>query len=309
MKTNLTIAMLLTAGMAMTQVIIPDGTRIRVRLEQNLSSESTEVGQVVDFAVTQEVRVGDGVVIASGAPAQGSIIQAEAKRRMGRGGKLAFTVERVQMVDGNWLNVRYTPQKAEGKGHVATTSVLTSVIAVGFLPAAPLGLLVKGRDATIIKGRSYEVFADESTSVVPVAASTPLMTRVLPQSQTTMVRQANGAPANNGGLPRGVNVQGSPVVLSNASVTNTAPQQNMMSGDGTAATLTVNANQPGADIEVDGMFVGNAPTTLQLASGVHKLVVRRGSSHWARDINITGGSVTIDAQLGSGSVQRAVATR
>ena len=297
MKTNLIIATLLTAGMAMTQVIIPDGTRIRVRLQQNLSSEDAEVGQVVDFAVTQEVRIGDAVVIASGAPAQGSIITAETSRRMGRAGKLALTVERVQMVDGNWLNVRYTPEKAQGKGQVATTSVLTSVIAVAFLPAAPLGLLKKGGNATIIKGRSYEVFSDENTPVMGIAASTPLMTRVLPQGPAMMVRQANGAPANNGGLPNGVNVAGNPVILSNASVMNTAATQNVMAGNGSAAMLTVNATQPGADIEVDGMFVGNAPTTLQVASGVHKLVVKHGSSVWARQIQITGGSVTIDARL------------
>ena len=305
MKTNLMIAVILTAGVAMSQVVIPDGTRIRVRLEQNLSSDSVEAGQVVDFAVTQEVRVGDSVVIASGAPAQGSVISAEAKRRLGRGGKLAFSVERVQMVDGNWLNVRYTPQKAEGKGHVATTSVLTGAIAVAFLPAAPLGLLVKGRDATIIKGRTYEVFSDENTTVAGIAASTPLMARTLPQSAPVMIRQANGAPANNAGLPNGVNTPANPVILSNASVLNTAATQNMTAGNGSTATLTVNSNRPGADIEVDGMFVGNAPTTLELTAGVHKLVVKQGGSVWARQIQITGGTVTINAQLSGAGLQRA----
>src|SRR6266581_671516 len=114
MKTKLTLATLLTAGMAMAQVIVPEGTRIRVRLDANLSSETAELGQTVDFAVTQEVRSGDSVVIANGARAMGSIVTAQAKRRMGRGGKLDFTIERVQLVDGNWLNVRYTPLRTHG---------------------------------------------------------------------------------------------------------------------------------------------------------------------------------------------------
>ena len=42
--------------------MIPDGTKIRVRLEQNLSSESAELGQTVDFVVTQEVRIGDVII-------------------------------------------------------------------------------------------------------------------------------------------------------------------------------------------------------------------------------------------------------
>ena len=53
MKTNLTIAMMMTAGLAAAQVMIPDGTKIRVGLESNLSSDRAELGKTVDFAVTQ----------------------------------------------------------------------------------------------------------------------------------------------------------------------------------------------------------------------------------------------------------------
>jgi hypothetical protein len=299
MKTNLILTTILTAGMAMAQVVIPDGTRIRVRLAQNISSESAEVGQVVDFTVNQEVRIGDAVVVASGAPAQGSIIQAEGRRRLGRGGKLAFSVEKVQTVDGNWAPVRYTPQKAEGKGHIATTTVLTGAIAVAFLPAAPIGLLVKGKEATFIKGRTYEVFVDENTTVMPVAASTPMSTRLLPQSAVMPVRAANGGFANNGGLSSGINMAGNQNMISNAAVTN-APAG--------SAALTVNASRPGADIEVDGMFVGNAPSSLQVAAGAHTITVRYGSNTWQRQIQVTaGGQVNINAELGGSAVHRAVA--
>ena len=308
MKTNLMIATMLTAGMAMAQVVIPDGTLIRVRLGQNLSSNEVETGQTVDFRVTQEVRVGDAVVIASGAPAQGSIISAEASRRMGRGGKLALTVERVQTVDGQWLSVRYSPQKNEGKGHIASTAVLTGIIGVAFLPAAPLGLLKHGREATFIKGKSFDVFADESATVQGVAASSPVAVRALPQSYVSPVRQANGGYANNGGQSAAANMPGAPAMVSNAAVMNTAGTQPMMAGDGTVANLSVNSNAPGADIELDGMFVGNAPTTVPVSAGVHKLVVKRGNNRWTRDINVTGGTVNIEADLaGPAPMHRAVA--
>ena len=55
--------------------MIPDGTRIRVRLEENLNSATAELGETVDFAVTQEVRIGDAIAIANGARATGSIVQ------------------------------------------------------------------------------------------------------------------------------------------------------------------------------------------------------------------------------------------
>jgi len=302
MKTTLFLAATLTASMAMAQVMIPDGTPVRVRLEENLSSATADLGQTVDFKVTQEVRIGDAIVIASGAPATGSVVNVEERRRMGRAGKLDFSIERVQMVDGNWLNVRYTPNKNRGRGNGATTGVTTGILAVVFWPAAPLGLLVKGHDVEINKGRTYDVFADESTYVNgAIAASTPLMTRALPQAPAVMLRQANGAPVNNGGLPVGVNAGVNPVLVSNASMLNTAPAPQGMEGQGMAqggpATLSINSNQPGADILVDGMFVGNAPTTIQLAPGMHKVVLQQGSSVWQRDLQVTGGSVTINATL------------
>jgi len=293
MNTNLMLATLMTAGMAMAQIVIPDGTKIRVRLEENLSSETAEFGSTVDFAVTQEVRVGDAVVVPNGARATGSIVTVQPKRRMGRGGKLDFSIDRVQMVDGNWLSVRYTPLKTQGKGNVIATGVLTAGLAVVFLPAAPLGLLVKGHEATIIKGRTYEVFADESTYVAAAAAATsPLVTRVVTQAPAVMLRQPNGAPVYNANFPAAQNL---------TPVTNTAPQT-----QGAATTLSVHANQPGADIEVDGMFVGNAPSTIQLAPGIHKILVRQGASVWERDLQASGGSVTINATLGAqGRIQAA----
>jgi hypothetical protein len=76
----------------------------------------------------------------------------------------------------------------------------------------------------------------------------------------------------------------------------------------TLAATALDANLPAADIEVDGMFVGNAPT-IQLAPGVHKLVVKNGAGQWQRDIQITGGSVTIHATLSSTAAVRRVAAR
>jgi len=301
MKTNLMLTTMLTAGMALAQVMIPDGTKIRLRLEQNLSSETAELGQTVDFAVTQEVRLGDAVVIANGARATGSIVQVEAKRRFGRAGKLDFSIERVQLVDGGWLNVRYTPQKNRGKGNGVATGVLTGGLAVLFLPAAPLGFLIKGHDATIIKGRTYDVFSDDSIYVASaVAANAPMMTRVLPQAPAMMIRQPNGAPMNNGGLQGGVNTPINQMLVSNTSVTNGTEAPAAIPAatpQGTTATLTITSTQPGADIEVDGMFVGSSPTTIQLVPGIHKLTVRDGAAVWEREIQITGGTVNITANL------------
>lgn len=277
MKTPLMLATMMTAALASAQVMIPDGTKIRVRLEQNLSSETSELGQTVDFAVTQEVRIGDAVVVANGARATGSIVQVEPKRRFGRAGKLDFSIERVQLVDGGWLNVRYTPQKNKGKGNGATTGVLTAGLAVVFWPAAPLGFLIKGHDATIIKGRTYEVFSDDSIYMKTTAPATaPMVTRAMPQAPATAE---------------------APAVIAPAPAAAPAPAP--------SATLSINSNVAGADIEVDGMFVGSAPTTIQLPPGVHKLSVKSEGAAWEREIQITGGTISINANLARPAVKMA----
>ena len=64
------------------------------------------------------------------------------------------------------------------------------------------------------------------------------------------------------------------------------------------AAVSITSSVPAADIEVDGVFVGNAPTTVQLASGPHTVIVRKGSRSWTRTLQVTAGNViTLNAVL------------
>ena len=43
----------------------------------------------------------------------------------------------------------------------------------------------------------------------------------------------------------------------------------------------------GADICIDGKFVGNAPATFTLSSGPHKIEVKdQGGASWQRDLEV-----------------------
>jgi len=66
MKKVLTVASLL-ALVCQAQIVVSEGTKVRVRLEQQISSATAEEGQTVEFSVTDSVRVGDTVVISEGA--------------------------------------------------------------------------------------------------------------------------------------------------------------------------------------------------------------------------------------------------
>ena len=66
---------------------LPDGTRIAVRVMEQLSSASVKDGDPVNFAVVEDVVVDGQVVIKQGTPVRGVIVEAAEKRRMGRAGR------------------------------------------------------------------------------------------------------------------------------------------------------------------------------------------------------------------------------
>ena len=64
------------------------------------------------------------------------------------------------------------------------------------------------------------------------------------------------------------------------------------------ARLSITSMPQGADIEIDGAFMGNAPSSLQLEPGDHKVVVRKnGYKPWERTLKVIGGEVNIRAEL------------
>ena len=151
---------LLSAGLAAAQITIPDGTKLRVRLDQTISSGTAEQGQAVELSITEAVKVNDQVVIPDGARVTGTVTMAQEKRHMGRAGKLDFSIDRVRSIDGEWIPIRYTVNKAAGGSHSVSTGVLTAGAAVLFWPAAPAFLLIKGKDVTINKGVVFDAFTD-----------------------------------------------------------------------------------------------------------------------------------------------------
>ena len=66
-----------------------------------------------------------------------------------------------------------------------------------------------------------------------------------------------------------------------------------------AGKLSVASTPPGADIEVDGSFVGNTPSDVQVAEGEHTVSVKKtGFMDWSRKLKVSGGSsVHLSAEL------------
>jgi hypothetical protein len=66
-----------------------------------------------------------------------------------------------------------------------------------------------------------------------------------------------------------------------------------------SAKLQLDSDPSGADIEVDGTFVGNTPSDLQVSEGDHTVTVKKsGFKDWSRQLKVSGGSsVHLNAEL------------
>jgi hypothetical protein len=63
-------------------------------------------------------------------------------------------------------------------------------------------------------------------------------------------------------------------------------------------TISVSSMPSGADVEVDGKFIGNTPSSLTLTVGDHAIkVTKKGYKVWERNLTASGGTVNLSAEL------------
>ncbi len=241
----------LMAQPATRTVKVPDATGLRLSLTESLSSATNEVDDPVRFEVTEDVKVSDTVVIAKGATAVGHVVEVEPKRRLGRAGKLNFTLDHVKAVDGSNLRLRASSTR---KGDDKTGTVI-----VGTVMLSPLFLIMRGKDVNIPKGTALAAYVDGDREIS------------LPGTKSASAAKPASPPPPAAPGP----------------------------GAADPSTLVVKSDPDGADITVDGRFVGNTPSTIPLSPGEHVLEVEKsGFEAWHKNLSVTpGGIVTLNSVL------------
>jgi hypothetical protein len=64
------------------------------------------------------------------------------------------------------------------------------------------------------------------------------------------------------------------------------------------ARLSLNSTPAGADIEINGSFVGNTPSILEVDPGQNEVkVTKKGYAPWTRTLTVKGGTITLNAEL------------
>lgn len=66
----------------------------------------------------------------------------------------------------------------------------------------------------------------------------------------------------------------------------------------TSALLDISSTPTGADIEIDGKFVGSTPSSVSVAPGDHDVVVKKtGFTAWQKKVSVSSGHVNLAAEL------------
>lgn len=244
------------ATTACIQPCLEDGTPVKLRISQTVSSADAHLNDRVEFEVLEDIKASDVLIIPKGGIAWGTVTEAQPKRRMARGGKLEIVMDSVRLVDGEKAALRAT-KEVKGGGHTGAMTAGIVVTGLLFWPAAPFFLFMHGKDISIPKGTELPTFVNGNFTVD------------LSKFQQT----APSVPAT----------------------TTSAPAQ---STSNVNAEMNITSNPGGAEVQIDGVFVGNTPSTLGVSSGDHVVTVsKKGFKAWERKVKITTGKVEIAADL------------
>jgi LssY C-terminus len=148
-----------------SDLVIPDGTAIHLRLSQTVSSTKARVGDPLDFIVEKDVSVGDHTIIRAGSIARGSVTEVKGRRILGIGGKVVFQLDSVNLVTGETVKLR-ARREVKGTSHTWRMIAGMATAAVFYLPAAPIFLLARGGSSTVLRNTEVTAQIDGSPSVV-----------------------------------------------------------------------------------------------------------------------------------------------
>jgi hypothetical protein len=172
-------AMLLShSAIASAQSVLPEGMTVHLETRDEITSKTAKNGDPVNFVVREPVVIGGVTMIPAGSTATGHVTRARDNGILGRSGKLEIGVSHID-AGGRQIPVRGDQDK---KGKAGTVGVVGA--AVVFLP---LGLFVRGREATIKAGTPVDVYVAQEMRMETAAAAEPSPPAVQPAQAISTV--------------------------------------------------------------------------------------------------------------------------
>lgn len=236
-----------------------DGTPVKMRITQTISSADETVGEPVSFEVTDDISVDGVVLIAKGALGTATVTSVEKARRMGRAGNMNVNIDSVRLADGEKAQMRAV-KDGQGSSHVGAMTGAMVATGIVFFPVAPLFLFMHGKDMVVPKGTEVTAFVQGDMKLD--------MAKFMPA------------------------VPGPPVVVMAAGA---APVPTVAAEK---ASINLTSTPAGADITINGSFVGNTPSLVEVDAGENTVVIsKKGYQDWTRTLKIKGGTINLNAEL------------
>jgi len=148
-------------------VTIPADTVVKLQNLENLNSKTNKKNDVVHFAVSEDVVVGDVVAIPKGMQLDGTVADVRKAGRFGRDGKMVLAYGPVNAVDGTPV-VLTVGDKA--KEEYKRTAGAVGASAAGAIILGPIGLagglFVNGNNVDLPAGTAMYAETKENTDVI-----------------------------------------------------------------------------------------------------------------------------------------------
>jgi hypothetical protein len=184
-------------------VMLADGTPVKVRLGSATTSNTVRVGENLELEVAEDVRLNDVVVIAKGSTANAGVTNLRSGLN-GRGGWIDINLESVTLADGQHVPVRASKNKAirDDQSTIVSSSGQDASIAQG----TDLTAYINGNqplDLTRLRAAGGPTTEVKLTSTPPnaeisldgrLAGSTPYTLHVAPGDHVIVLRMIGFQP-------------------------------------------------------------------------------------------------------------------
>lgn len=137
---------------------IPKGTKLTLEVTQEVSSSNMHKGEPMPIAIAEDIFVNGVLVIPAGTKVKAFVTVARKAGRLGRAGKLEFTVESVEAINGAEVPLQYVKSTTGGNDVAGSVAVIAVVSVIG-------GFLMKGKNANIGAGTQFEVEVSEDADL------------------------------------------------------------------------------------------------------------------------------------------------
>jgi hypothetical protein len=146
----------------MRMVKLPEGTEVRLKLEEKLSSSTSSEGDTFDVLSVEDIPLSDGTIIRAGYSGRGEVTHVEHNGWLGKSGELNIKADYLKIGD---VRVHLRGNKGgEGKGN--TGNLVVAAVFFGVFAAA-----VHGHSIVYPEGTTVTAFVDTDTEIpLPLVA-------------------------------------------------------------------------------------------------------------------------------------------